>query len=179
MKLMVHYIFSTGILSLINSYFTGFFRGFSIAVIMSFLGNTVIDHFGHKRKITKYGLIPVRSPSTHSFENSIIIGLSISFFIILIMYIFNNLVPITITVISGILVGPSHLFLDAFTQGGIYIKSKKHWRRFAIAHLRYNNKIINATTAFFGIFLIIISFSGFGVIFLYIKDVFNYLSLIF
>ncbi len=50
----------------------------------------------------------------------------------------------------GIVLAYSHLLLDALTEGGVYL-----WRRrIALAHLRYNNLILNGAFAALGVLLV-------------------------
>ena len=48
----------------------------------------------------------------------------------------------------------SHLLLDALTEGGVYLGR----RRVALAHLRYNNLILNGAFATFGVLLAFAAF---------------------
>ena len=60
--------------------------------------------------------------------------------------------------ISGILVGPSHMLLDIFTEKGIYVKKHGKWRRFAIAHFRYDSPLANGLALFFGTIMLYLSY---------------------
>ena len=51
----------------------------------------------------------------------------------------------------GTVLAHSHLLLDALTEGGVYLGR----RRVALAHLRYNNVILNGAFAFAGLLLIL------------------------
>ena len=59
MKLVTHYVFSTGLLTLLSSFFLNFYTAFFLSSIIAVLGNSLIDRLGHK---TGRGLIPVRTP---------------------------------------------------------------------------------------------------------------------
>src|SRR5260370_29916467 len=49
----------------------------------------------------------------------------------------------------GTMLAYSHLLLDALTEGGVYLGR----RRVALAHLRYNNVILNGAFGFVGVLL--------------------------
>jgi len=51
----------------------------------------------------------------------------------------------------GAVLSYSHLLLDSFTEGGIYLGR----RRLAIAHLRYNNPVANGAFTALGAILIL------------------------
>jgi len=157
MKLITHYIFTAGLLTLINSLFIPVFYAFLYAFIISIIINFVIDRFGHKTINKRH----IRIKRTHSFDNSIIIGLLLSLILIALNEFYYNTIIINNEIISifidGLIAGPSHLFLDAFTCSGIFVKKNRKWKRFAFMHLRYNNKIINLLSIFSGMLFIIIS----------------------
>ena len=50
----------------------------------------------------------------------------------------------------GVVVAYTHLFLDAFTEGGIYVV-----RRHALAHYAYNNVIVNGLAIVAGLGLVV------------------------
>ena len=50
MKLRAHYIFSSGLLSLITVFFIPFLYAVFLAGFISFIGNSFIDYFGHEIK---------------------------------------------------------------------------------------------------------------------------------
>ncbi|BDB98286.1 hypothetical protein SACC_13030 [Saccharolobus caldissimus] len=58
------------------------------------------------------------------------------------------------TLIGGILVGPSHMLLDVFTERGIYIKKNGKWRRFALAHFSYDNPLANGLAILAGVIML-------------------------
>jgi len=157
MKLITHYIFTTGILTLINSLFIPVFYAFLYAFIISITINFVIDRFGHKIINKRH----IRIKRTHSVDNSIFVGLLLSLTLITLNEYYYNAIIINNEIISifidGLIAGPSHLFLDAFTCGGIFVKKNRKWKRFAFMHLKYNNKIINLLSIFSGMLFIIIS----------------------
>ncbi|AAT42682.1 DUF1286 domain-containing protein [Picrophilus oshimae] len=158
MKLTSHYVFTAGILTFINAHFMPFFRAFSLSVIISFISNFIIDSLGHSH--SKNNKINARTPLTHTFERSMAWG-SFSSFIIMALAILNSNINkqfLIMCIVSGIISGPSHMLLDLFTEKGIYIKKNKKWVRFAVMHLRYNNKTANAIAIITGIIMIIISY---------------------
>lgn len=60
--------------------------------------------------------------------------------------------------VSGIIVGPTHMFLDMFTEAGVYVKKNGKWRRFALAHYRYDNPVVNGLATFAGFLLLLIAY---------------------
>ncbi|MCH4814171.1 MAG: DUF1286 domain-containing protein [Saccharolobus sp.] len=169
MKLRTHYIFSTGLLSLLDSvlfheyfYYTLIFSG-----IVSVIGNSLIDRIGHKEIATRYGYIPVRTPLTHTIPRSIAWGIIsvVPILILLLIYGFNyheyyfslNNKVVLLTLLNGLVVGPSHMLLDVFTERGIYVKKYGKWRRFALAHFRYDNLAINGLAIIAGVIMFLIS----------------------
>jgi hypothetical protein len=54
----------------------------------------------------------------------------------------------------GAILAYSHILLDALTEGGVYIGR----RRVALAHLRYDNLILNGTFTGLGVLLVFASF---------------------
>ncbi|MBB5255178.1 hypothetical protein HNQ62_002953 [Sulfurisphaera ohwakuensis] len=60
--------------------------------------------------------------------------------------------------VSGIIVGPTHMFLDMFTEAGVYVKKNGKWRRFALAHFRYDNPAVNGLAIFVGFILLLIAY---------------------
>ncbi len=163
MRLISHYIFTAGILIFINVHIISFFRAFSISIIVSFMANFFIDSLGHKMKKLRNINIYSRTPLTHTFDRSIIFGILAAMLIILIIpkYDLNHNI-ITACLISGLIAGPSHMILDVFTENGIFIRKNKKWKRFALMHLKYNNKIINAIVIFIGISLFFLSYKMFS-----------------
>ena len=41
-----------------------------------------------------------------------------------------------------------------FTEAGVYVKKGGKWRRYALAHFRYNNPFANGLAALAGIFML-------------------------
>ncbi len=156
MKLLTHYIFSTGLLAFIGSLFSGNFGLFISAFIISVISNYIIDRFGHKIRNRFY----TRTKRTHSINNSIMIGLMPAFALMFALDIYHNIIinsEIIAVFYQGFFAGPSHLFLDAFTCNGIFIKSGNKFKRFTLLHLKYNNKAVNYLFIFLGLLFIIAS----------------------
>jgi len=42
------------------------------------------------------------------------------------------------------------MFLDMFTEAGVYVKKGGKWRRYALAHFRYNNPLAKEKTILLG-----------------------------
>ncbi|WP_338598500.1 DUF1286 domain-containing protein [Sulfolobus tengchongensis] len=167
MLLRTHYIFSIGLLALVDSILSHeyFYYILIVAGIVSVIANTLIDRIGHKEIITRYGYIPVRTPLTHTWFRSIVWGLlSITPIIALLAfydYESHNFIYDTsllfIIVIDGLIVGPSHMLLDVFTERGIYVKKKGRWARYALAHFKYNNPGVNGLAILAGIIMLLYS----------------------
>jgi hypothetical protein len=111
MKLVTHYVFSTGLLTLLSSFFLNFYTAFFLSSVVAVLGNSLIDRLGHK---TGRGLIPVRTPLTHTLPRSVLWGWVPS----LILIPLNSYEVIIISLIA-LLNGPSHMLLDVFTERGL------------------------------------------------------------
>ncbi|ADX83215.1 hypothetical protein SiH_1867 [Sulfolobus islandicus HVE10/4] len=62
---------------------------------------------------------------------------------------------VLLILLNGVVVGPSHLFLDVFTERGIYVKKYGRWRRFALAHFRYDNPAINGLAILLGVIMLL------------------------
>jgi len=67
------------------------------------------------------------------------------------------LIGIVPAVIAGIVVGPSHMLLDAFTENGIFKKENGQWVRFALAHRKYNDPLANGITIALGALMLLFS----------------------
>ncbi|MEM0362940.1 MAG: DUF1286 domain-containing protein [Sulfolobaceae archaeon] len=197
MKLKTHAIFSTGLLTLINSQYTNFNFSLILAGIISIIANSLIDMLGHNeegsdskeeycRIICRIYRSPhnkvdkdenkdekmYRSPLTHTVYTSIAWGIvstiiplalltltqstyEYNYHHLIYEYNYYHLIPLMI--IDGIIVGPSHMFLDAFTEAGIFVKKNGKWKRAAIAHFKYDNPVLNGLAILAGIIMLIIS----------------------
>ncbi|WP_061992246.1 DUF1286 domain-containing protein [Sulfolobus acidocaldarius] len=169
MKLRTHYIFSTGLLTLLDSvlFHEYFYYALILSGIVSVIGNSLIDRIGHKEIATRYGYIPVRTPLTHTIPRSVVWGIVsvVPVFILLLIYYYgfsyheyyfslSNKVVLLI-LLNGVVVGPSHLFLDVFTERGIYVKRNGRWKRFALAHFRYDNPLANGLAILMGVIMLL------------------------
>ncbi len=116
--------------------------------------NWVIDILGH----TKSGGIPIRTFVTHSIFTAPLWGGLVGVATIFVPHIVLNIdVSSTVTfliITAGMIIACLHLFLDALTEGGVYLGRG----RIAIAHFRYNNFLINLSFIIIGAFFLIISF---------------------
>ncbi|EZQ02029.1 hypothetical protein CM19_11190 [Candidatus Acidianus copahuensis] len=153
MKLRTHYVFSTGLLTLFTYFLYPALITPIVAGLISIIGNLTIDKLGHEIR----GKYISRTPRTHTLPRSIGWGilLSLPFVITLFFLNFNFIIGI----IDGFLVGPSHMLLDVFTERGIYIRKNKRWTRFALAHFRYDNLVINSLAIFIGIVMLYVALS--------------------
>jgi len=156
MKLVTHYLFTTGLLSLIMSMFTPYYLVLSGVVAIA--GNLIIDGLGHKELQTRRGTIPTRTPLTHTYPRSVVWGLLPSIPSLLLGYFLGYY--LWWLAVASVLVGPSHMFLDMFTEAGVYVKKGGKWRRYALAHFRYNDPFANGLAALAGIFMLLASIHG-------------------
>jgi hypothetical protein len=117
--------------------------------------NKIIDAFGHRR--SRDGL-PVRSILTHSIFTAPIWGISaalISFYLLDVLLDETMGTPqILFAGDLGIALAYSHLLLDALTEGGVFLGRK----RVALAHLRYNNLLLNCIFGALGVMLVLAAF---------------------
>ncbi|EHP68183.1 Protein of unknown function (DUF1286) [Metallosphaera yellowstonensis MK1] len=148
MKLLTHYIFTTGFLTLLSTPYLGFYVSLLLSSVISSLSNTLIDRLGHEVR----GGFVRRTPTTHTLPRSVIWGLLPS----LPLFYFFHVLPI---LLLGVLSGPSHMLLDIFTERGIYVKRGGRWRRFALAHFSYDNPVINGTAILAGALLLYLALS--------------------
>ncbi len=159
-------MFSTGLLSLVNTLLAGnFFTYLIFSAIISIIANVIIDRLGHKEVFTRYGQTPVRTPLTHTLPRSVLWGIVSIIPILALLFLSNNL-QFFVTIgnnylilIDGIIVGPSHMLLDVFTEKGIYVKRNGKWRRYALAHYRYDNPFVNGLAIIVGVLLLFLSYS--------------------
>jgi hypothetical protein len=110
--------------------------------------NEVIDVLGH---LTRSG---ARSFWTHSVFTAPVWGVAVAIGSVSLLdrVLGQAMPPSQILFVSGIgvIMAYSHLLLDALTEGGIYLGR----RRIALAHLRYNNVVLNGAFAALGILLV-------------------------
>jgi hypothetical protein len=140
MKLLTHYVFSTGtciyalsVLGLLS------FSSILLSLWLSLSINYVIDVLGHTFRGT-----PSRTRLTHSLFTAPFWGGLVSLASIQVLSRATPpfVLPSTslFWVGAGVLIAMGHLFLDSMTQAGVYF-----WKdRMAIAHFRYNNLALNA-----------------------------------
>ena len=162
MKLKTHYLFSTGLLTLVNTMaIHNVYVSVVLAGLVSVLGNTLIDRLGHEMVWAGSEYIPRRTPLTHTVPRSVLWGvISTVPLIALIYYVYPHYYFVkdsAVLLADGILVGPSHMLLDVFTEKGIYVRKNGKWRRFALAHFRYNDPGVNGLASFAGFILLVLS----------------------
>jgi len=125
-----------------------------LAVWLAFATNELIDALGH----VKRGGRPVRSFWTHSVITAPLWGVSAA---LVSAYLLDVILGQGMTTSQALFVGGlgvvfacSHLLLDALTEGGVYLGR----RRLAVAHLRYDNLILNGAFAALGVLLVFATF---------------------
>jgi len=151
MKLRTHYIFSLGLLYLIDSLVLNGLYSIVLAGTISVIANNVIDSLGHEMR----GKYISRSPRTHTFYRSILWGLSVSLPLFVLYYVFPSFHFALSLVLDGSLVGPSHMILDIFTERGIYHKVNGKWSRIAFAHFSYDNPFANGLAILLGVLMLL------------------------
>jgi len=156
LKAITHDLFSVGV----GVYLLSRTDGLSsppyliLTVWLALATNEVIDVLGHFTR----GGVPVRSFWTHSVFTAPIWGIIVAIPSVYLLdrIIGQGMTPSQTFLVSGLgaLLAYSHLLLDAFTEGGVYLVR----RRVALAHLRYNNLIINGAFAALGLLLVFTAF---------------------
>jgi len=172
MLLRTHYVFSTGILTFLGSLITRDpFEALVFAGVVSVLANTLIDRLGHEMVWVEGKYLPRRTPLTHTWFRSIIWGSIATAAVTLLAYFamhsshyhyshFQLRDLIVLSIIFGVLVGPSHMILDIFTERGIYVKRNGRWVRYALARFRYNDPLANGLAVLGGMLLLFTAFSA-------------------
>jgi membrane-bound metal-dependent hydrolase YbcI (DUF457 family) len=119
------------------------------AAAISLAVNPLVDLLGHE-----HGR---RSPRTHEPLHATVLGAATGGILGLAFGYALHVAPWAAAV-AGAVEALSHLFLDAFTEHGIYVRRNGRYKRFALAHLRYNDPTANRLTAAFSILAIIAVF---------------------
>jgi len=115
------------------------------SVPISFLANYIIDGFGHTRRRWGRRLYVSRTPLTHTPTHSAVAGALASTPVILAFAYYGMYSDSAYAAALAGLAGLTHVFLDAFTEAGIFVKRGGTYRRAAIAHLTYNNAAANTS----------------------------------
>ena len=144
MLLRTHVIFTAAVLALLGAALSSPLLAWC-GVPISFLANYIIDGFGHTRRRWGRRLYVSRTPLTHTPTHSAVAGAlaAIPVAAALYFYSYPSLAPAAVAL--GAVAGLSHVFLDAFTEAGIFVKRGGTYRRAAIAHLTYNNAAANTS----------------------------------
>jgi len=108
-----------------------------------------MDRAGHERK----GLTIRRTWVTHSIFTASALGIFLGILLAFGFEYVNLPFSFIAFALQGFVSALSHLFLDAITEGGIFIFTK----RFALAHFRYNNPFLNTGFALLGMLLFFLS----------------------
>ena len=140
---MTHYAFAIGLLAFLFPTYL-----FS-AVVLGFAVSFVMDHAGHERR----GFVVRRTWVTHSVFTASALGVFLGVLLVFVFRYANLPFSFVAFSLEGFVSALSHLFLDAITEGGIFIFKK----RFALAHFRYDNPFANTSFALLGIFLLFLS----------------------
>jgi hypothetical protein len=150
LKAVTHYVFSIGVCAYVASYLLGFSILLLLLVLwLSFATNALID-FGHSMR----GSTPIRSWVTHSIYTAPVWGGLVGVVSIVVPGYLLNQPPNAMLVLSalglGVLTALTHLLLDSLTEAGVY----NGRRRVALAHVSYDNWILNGAFIAVGILLL-------------------------
>jgi Protein of unknown function (DUF1286) len=125
-----------------------------LLVWLAFATNELIDVLGHVRR----GGRPARSFWTHSVFTAPVWGIAAA---LASAYVLDIVLCEAMTTSQALFAGGlgavfacSHLLLDALTEGGVYLGR----RRVALAHMRYDNLVLNGAFSAFGALLILATF---------------------
>jgi hypothetical protein len=141
-------------------------KAFVVAMLLalSWLVNHVVDGLGHSMK----NGIPVRRPRTHSIFTAPLWGglCAAPFYFLTTQF---PLLPATTVgfgqlqvssavwlFAAGVYVAYNHLFLDSLTEAGIFYTT----HRIALAHIRYNNSIVNTLFVVLGLLLLYVALAA-------------------
>lgn len=156
MKALTHDIFSLGVglYLVLHLEHPPALAHLLLVVWLAFVTNWLIDALGH----VTGGIVPVRSFWTHSFFTAPALGVIAALPSI---YFAGIITGQTLTAYQaffaaglGAVLAYSHLLLDALTEGGVYLVR----RRVALAHMRYDNQILNGAFAAIGLLLVFAAF---------------------
>jgi len=143
MRLRTHVAFSMGLIALLEVLLSVVNPVLVIgsSFVLSYLVNLIIDALGHEERAGR----PVRSPRTHTVGRSFTIGLVLGLAVALFLHYMApvNLMQATVVTLMGPMVGWSHILLDSLTEGGVFVKRKGRWVRFALTHWSYRNPAAN------------------------------------
>jgi hypothetical protein len=121
---------------------------------LAFATNELIDVMGHANRDGR----PVRSFWTHSVFTAPVWGVAAA---LVSAYVLDAVLGQAMTTSQALFAGAigfvfaySHLLLDALTEGGVYLGR----RRVALAHLRYDNSILNGVFTALGVILVFAAF---------------------
>jgi hypothetical protein len=165
MLIKTHVVFSAGLLLFIGALIThepGLILVYTLTV--SAVANVLIDRLGHETVNINGKPVPRRTPLTHTWFRSVLWGLLVSILLSPLLFItmsstsFQLSKTVLMVLVYGIIVGPSHMLLDVFTEKGIYVKRDGKWARFALAHFKYNDPTVNGLAVFIGFLLGVTAF---------------------
>lgn len=121
-----------------------------LVVWLALVANELIDALGHGARDG----VPVRSFWTHSVFTAPAWCVAAAIFSIYAADVITGQALTALQVLFaaglGTVLAYSHLFLDALTEGGVYLGK----RRVALAHLRYDNPILNGAFVALGLLLV-------------------------
>jgi Protein of unknown function (DUF1286) len=157
LKAITHDVFSLGVgLYLVHYVDRPPTLSFLVLVVwLAFATNELIDALGH---VTRGGR-PVRSFWTHSVFSAPVWGIAAALVSTYTLDIVLGQAMATPQALLagglGIVFAYSHLLLDAVTEGGVYLGR----RRVALAHLRYDNLVLNGAFTALGMLLVFATFA--------------------
>ncbi len=152
---MTHGVFSLGLgLYLVYHIHPPTLSFLVLLVWLAFATNELIDVLGHVRR----GGRPTRSFWTHSVFTAPAWGIAAA---LASTYVLDIILGETMTTSQALFVGGfgavfaySHLMLDALTEGGVFLGR----RRVALAHMKYDNRVLNGAFTALGALLVFATF---------------------
>jgi uncharacterized protein DUF1286 len=156
LKALTHDIFSLGVaLYLLHVERPTALPDLLLVVWLAFASNELIDALGH---VTRRG-VPARSSWTHSVFTApawgVAAGVLSARTLDLITGQAFSASQALLAIELGAVIGFSHLLLDALTEGGVFLRG----RRVALAHMRYDNPVLNGAFSALGLLLALAAFS--------------------
>jgi hypothetical protein len=155
LKTITHLLFSMGVgVSLLYRVEGPSLLYLALTAWLVFATNEAIDVLGHFNR----GGMPARSFWTHSVFTAPLWGIAVCaatvYFLDRVVGLRTPPLQAVFLYALAVVIAYSHLFLDALTEGGVFLGR----RRVALAHFRYNNPILNGAFAALGILLVFVVF---------------------
>ncbi|PSN85660.1 hypothetical protein B9Q03_12180 [Candidatus Marsarchaeota G2 archaeon OSP_D] len=147
MLIRTHILFSFALLSVLSLALPGAQALLASSAATAVISNVLIDAAGHERRRSGGRMFIRRTPLTHTPLHSALFGAISSAPACFLLFHYSLLFQLAASPFFGALSGLSHIFLDAFTERGIYVKRNGRYERFALAHLPYNSPVNSVVAA--------------------------------